>query len=154
MTSRLYSVDEVVANMQDRMEIPGPVDDIDDWSGDEFEGYMNSDDEARDHGEDRDVGEMQSEEEVGEGGVGAQESDSEIPRYTSRPGCTQPAGDRSPLHYFEMLVTDATLYSIVTQTDLYARQYTDTHTITPRSRVQQWYQQEFNRDELVVLCLL
>ena len=40
------------------------------------------------------------------------------------------------------------LDNIVQQTNLYASQYADTHTITPRSRVQQWSRQEFDRDEL------
>ena len=37
-----YSVEEVVANMQHRLEIPSPVDG-DEWSDDEFDGYVNSD---------------------------------------------------------------------------------------------------------------
>ena len=142
MASRLYSVNEVVANMQDRLEIPGPVDDGDDLSDDEFDGYANSDnEEAGDYAEDAEVVEME---------LGA-ENDvamSQIPEYTLSPGCTQPVGDGSPLHFFQMLVTDDMLDNIVQQTNLYASQYTDTHTITLRSRVQQWSRQEFDRDEL------
>ena len=85
MASRLYSIDEVVASMQDRI---GPVDETDDWSDDEFEGYMNSDNEASDHGEDRCVEE--SEEGEDEDECGAQQCEGAIP---CRPGCTQPAGD-------------------------------------------------------------
>ena len=107
---------------------------------------MNSDDEASD-GEDGDGGEIQSDERVDEGDVGAQQqSDSEIPEYTCRPGCTQLPADGSPLNYFQMLVTDAMLDIIVSQTNLYATQYT--HTLAPCSRVHQWSRQEFDRDEL------
>ena len=71
MASRLlYSVDEIVENMKDRMELPSPVDDIDDCSSNEFDGCMNSEDEASDHREDGDRSEVQSLEEVGEGGKG------------------------------------------------------------------------------------
>ena len=150
MASRLYSVDDVVASMQDRMEIPGPVNDGDDGSDDEFDGVVNSDDEeASDHGEDAVVGEMELGDE-NENDVGTTDRRSEIPAYTRSSGCTQPAGDGSPLHFFQMLVTDDMLDNIVEQTNLYASQYTDTNTntITPRSRAQKWSRQEFNRDEL------
>jgi hypothetical protein len=42
MASRLFSVDEVVASMEDRMAIPCPVDE-DKWSDNEFDGYIESD---------------------------------------------------------------------------------------------------------------
>ena len=45
MASRLYSVDEVVASMQDLMAIPGPVEDDDGWSEDEFDGYIDDGDD-------------------------------------------------------------------------------------------------------------
>ena len=45
MASRLYSVDEVVASMQDLMAIPGPVEDDDGWSEDEFDGYIHDGDD-------------------------------------------------------------------------------------------------------------
>ena len=89
--------------MQDRMAIPGPVDETDDWSDDEFEGYMNSDNEASDHGEDRCVEE--SEEGEDEDECGAQQCEGAIPQYTCRPCCTQPAGDGSPLHYLDTFPT-------------------------------------------------
>ena len=42
MASRLLSIDEVVASMHDMMAIPGPTED-DEWSDDEFDGYVESD---------------------------------------------------------------------------------------------------------------
>lgn len=149
MASRLYSVEEVVASMQDRMEIPGPVDDGDDWSGDEFDGYVNSDDEeAGDDEEDAVMGEEEDNDSAGGERRDDESVQHGIPAYSCSPGCTQPLGDGSPLHFFSMLVTDDMLDNIVEQTNLYASQYVDTHTITPRSRVQQWSRQEFDRDEL------
>ena len=47
-----------------------------------------------------------------------------------------------------MLVTDDILDHVVVQTRLYASQFISAHTIAPRSRVQQWSGQEFDRDEL------
>ena len=38
-------MDEVVASMQDLMSIPGPVDDEDGWSEDEFDGYIDDGDD-------------------------------------------------------------------------------------------------------------
>ena len=71
-----------------------------------------------------------------------------IPGYTHRPGCTQQIGDGTPLAFFQLLVTQSMLDNIVEQTNLYAFQYTNSHTITPRSCVQQWAQEDFDREEL------
>ena len=38
-------MDEVVASMQDLMAIPGPVEDDDGWSEDEFDGYIDDGDD-------------------------------------------------------------------------------------------------------------
>ena len=84
---------------------------------------------------------------LGESELGDRESG--IPTYTCTPGCSQPPSDGSPLHFFRMLVTDNIVDHAVTQTRLYASQFIHTHTIGPRSRVQQWERQEFNRDELI-----
>ena len=68
--------------------------------------------------------------------------------FSSVPGCTQPMGDSSPLHFFQLLVTDEMLDGVVGQIQLYVTQYIDAHTINPRSHIQQWSRQQFNRDEL------
>ena len=116
------------------MAIPGPVDE-DEWSDDEFDGYVESD--VEDQGECTNESEMQNEDvALGEGVLG--DSECEIPTHTCTPGCTQPLGDGSPHHLFQMLVTDNMLDHVVTHTRLYARQYISAHTIVPRSRVQQW----------------
>ena len=139
MASRVCTEEEVVASLQCRTDIPGPIDDADEWSDYEFEVYVNNDDEETGgHGEQGDCGEQagvdlagKNEESSGEmSGVGSVEDG--IPQYTRTPGCTQPVGDESPLHFFSMLVTDDML-GVVEQTNLYASQYATTHVVTPRS---------------------
>ena len=154
----MFSVDEVVASMQDLMAIPGPVDE-DDWSEDEFDGYVESDVDV-DHGvfvERENDGGMESARRVGRENDGECSVPGEliedagpegaIPDFTSTPGCTQAPGN-TPLDFFELMVTDAMLDDIVAQTRLYGSQFIDSHTINPRSRVQQWPRQEFDRDEM------
>ena len=43
MASRLFNMDEVIASMQNLMVIPGPVEEDDEWSYDDFHGYIKSD---------------------------------------------------------------------------------------------------------------
>ena len=76
------------------------------------------------------------------------EGESGFPNFACTPGCTQPIGDGSPLHFFRMMVTDEMLDEVVAQTHLYATQFINAHTISTRSRVQQWSRQDFARDEL------
>ena len=47
-----------------------------------------------------------------------------------------------------MLLTDDVLDNIVTQTNLYASQYTLTHNLLPRSRVHGWSREPFTQEEL------
>ena len=154
MASRLFSVDEVIASMQDLMAIPSPVEEDDEWSDDEFDGYIESDVEDGNEesgfaqSEMQDEGEREYDVDSEEGIHDISEQESGVPSYTHTPGCTQPPGDGSPLHFFGLLITDEMLDDIITQTRLYATQFIAAHTIGPRSRVQQWSRQEFSRDEL------
>ena len=96
----------------------------------------------------QDAGEREHEVVLGEGVRDVSEQESGIPNYMYMPGCTQPARDGTPLHFFQLFITDEILDDVVAQTQLYANQFIVAHTIGPRSRVQQWLQQEFSRDEL------
>ena len=69
--------------------------------------------------------------------AGARASDSRIYTQTWL-HCTQQIRDGTPLEFFQLLVTESMLDNIVEQTNLYAFQYTNSHTITLRSGVQQW----------------
>ena len=154
--------------MQDLMAIPGSVDE-DDWSEDEFDGYVESDVDAdqgvfveRENdggmGNARRVGRENdrecSVESQGEGrdrnvpgDLVEDDAEGAISDFTSTPGCTQAPGN-TPLDFFQLMVTDVMLDDIVAQTRLYASQFIDSHTINPRSCVQQWPGQEFDRDEM------
>ena len=103
-TARLFSLDEVVAEM-DCMTLPGPLVDDEDWSDDEFEGYVDeSEDEQREEGE----GDKQQEgqEESGGGleigGVCEVREASDLPPYSLTPGCNHPCDNATPLEFFRM----------------------------------------------------
>ena len=160
MDSRLYSVYEVVASIQKKMDIPGPMDDMDDLSGAEFDGFLYSED-SKGNGEwckgDRGAGLSKGACGTDAGGDDVEERDianehgcsgGDIPEYTCTPGYTQATGNDSPLHFLKMLVTDTMLDTIVRETNRYATQYISTHTLPPCSRVQQWSRQEFDGDKL------
>jgi hypothetical protein len=96
----------------------------------------------------QDEGEREHEDGLGEGVCDVSEQDSGIPTYMYTPGCTQPAGDGTPLHFFQLYINDEILENVVAQTQLYANLFIAAHTIGPRSHIQQWSWQEFSRDEL------
>ena len=80
MALRLYSLGEVVASVQDRMDVPDPVDDGDGRSDDEFEGYVNSADEREgevegecDEGVEGENGVLGESNQEGEGGIAEME---------------------------------------------------------------------------------
>ena len=110
------------------MTIPGPLVDDEDWSDDEFEGYV---DESEQEGEgDNDNEQREGEEESGGGlEIGGEcevREASDLPPYSLTPGCNHPCDNATPLEFFRMLVTDDILENIVTQTNLYASQYIST----------------------------
>ena len=152
-TARLFSLDEVVAEM-DCMTIPGPLVDDEDWSDDEFEGYVDeSEDEQQEEGEgDNDNEQHDGEEESGGGlEIGGEcevREASDLPPYSLTPGCNNPCDNATPLEFFRMLVTDDILENIGTQTNLYASQYISTHSLPPRPRVHGWSREQFTREEL------
>ena len=43
---RLYSLAEVIADMDEVLAIPGPLQDDDTWSDDDFEGYISEDEQC------------------------------------------------------------------------------------------------------------
>jgi hypothetical protein len=118
-------------------EIPGPAVDEDEWSDDEFEGYVDNTDgepqckyiESTDVGKECDMG--------------------EIPEYSLSPGINHQCSDAvTPLEIYKMLLTDDILDQIVKQTILYADQYITSHPVLPHSRVHGWSRETFTREEL------
>ena len=61
---------------------------------------------------------------------------------------------KTPLDFWELLVTREILEGIVEQTNLYAQQFLDTHTLGPRSRVHQWLRSSFNVLQLMKFLAL
>ena len=105
MASRLYSVDEVVASMQDLMAIPGPVEDDDGWSEDEFDGYIHDGDdktanegselgERESGGGDSGAGSDTGERESGGGDLGAGSDTGERESSGGDSGAGIPTGER------------------------------------------------------------
>ena len=139
------------------MEIPLPEDD--DYSEDEFDGYIDefeddvgqSSDLREEDVDDRGSGNLSS------GGSsswdnrsGSDESGWTIPEFLENPGCTTDMTGKAPIDFFQLMVTDEMLVHMVDQTNLFARQYIDSQdiTLTPHSRVLQWDKAEHNLGEL------
>ena len=153
MAGRQYSVEDVLAYM----EIPLPEDDDDDFSGDEFDGYISEDDDRVQGGDGYESGGEDGSGDVvgavGGGGAAGEEDDVQIPAYEQF-GCTQDMSDKPPLEFFKLMVTDDMLQTIVEQTNLYADQFTASHNLAPRSRVHGWKKVTHDLNELKKLLAL
>ena len=62
--------------------------------------------------------------------------------------------DNTPLQIWKHLVTEEMLGCVVQQTNLYAQQFIDSHTLRPRSRVHQWRKFLFSIPELLKFLAL
>ena len=149
MAERHFTIDEVVDGMEGS--------DFED-SDDDFDGYLDMDvwNEDRQEEEERVESEREDREEeqsvetsVESVGayeeVSAEDDETEstdgldaIPDYTLQAGCSVSVEGESPLDYFSLLINDDMLQHIVTQTNLCARQFIDSHELAPHSRVRRW----------------
>ena len=59
-----------------------------------------------------------------------------------------PMEGKSPLDFFSLLLTDGMLEHIVTQTNLSAQQFIESHELAPHSRVRRWSKSIHTIDEL------
>ena len=126
--SRQYSIEDVLAYM----DVPLPEDD--EMSDDDFDGYLDEDDELDDDEVDHtgsDSGDNSS------GNNGDEDDKREIPEFCGQLGCTQDMTNKSPIDFLQLLITDEMLEAIVVQTNLFAEQFIDKHELSSRSRVQQ-----------------
>lgn len=146
MAQKRLTVSEVVEGLQES--------DFED-SDDEFDGYLDMDDEEI--GEERmeEIGESigVDEEMVGANEeVGGNDSETEdlerVPEYTGEAGCSVPVEGERPIDFFSLLFTNDMMQQIVTQTNLYAEQFIDSHELGPHSRVRQWSKETHNVNEL------
>jgi len=146
MASRGMTVEEVVLELEGNDESEG-----DDSSGseDDFGGYLDEDGDDRedsDHGSEDEH--ISSEEETGS----EEDMDTEVPPvppYTLQPGISTAmlSGSR-PMDYFSLFVDDSMLHHVVAQTNLYAQQYMESHTLAPHSRKRLWQKEEHTFEEL------
>ena len=132
----------IISSMRtdDMAEIPGASSiGEDEWSDDEFGGYTS----GSECGETKDAAELET------GDKCSLETDWNIPEYSSSPGYNYQCSDAvTPLEIFKVLLKDDILDQIVTQTNLYAKQFISSHPVTPHSRVHGWSRESFTREEL------
>ena len=126
-------MDDVLAYM----EIPLP--DEDDFSEDEFGGYLSSEDEDGQGGDET-------------SGSGDPSSEciqpADIPPYILQQGCAHDMTNKIPISFFKLFVDEDMLRNLVQQTNLYAQQYIASAELGPRSRVHGWSRTPHNLDEL------
>ena len=151
MAERRFTVSEVVEGLQDS--------DFDD-SDDDFDGYLDMDCEEEDDGVEERV--VESHESTGDtvfdsldtGNVGAYvevgggDGDGTVPEYTDEAGCCVSVDGDTPLDFFSVLFTEEMMEQIVTQTNLYAEQFLESHELGPHSRARQWSKETHNINEL------
>ena len=94
--------------MDGMMEIPGPALDHEEWSDNEFEGYVDDSSEQQQRDSQMWMLKTLTDCEVGEA-----DFSSEIPAYTLSPGCNPPRQNATPLELFKMLLSDSILDKIV-----------------------------------------
>ena len=141
--------------------LDGPEDDID--SGDEFDGYVDDTEmmqvmDANEGNDDND--EVEIEETNGE--MMTENSDcidsdgcfsSEASRnqdFVEGPACSLDMSNKTPIDYFQLLMTDSILDHIVSQTNLYADQHFEANPDIPRkSRLHTWKKKIHNITELL-----
>ena len=150
MAERRFTLSEVVEGLQES--------DSED-SDDEFDGYLDIDIEERDNGvQER----MEESMDVGDGDVEYMEADGMsvgacvevggdggcVPEYTDEAGCSALVEGETPLDFFQLIFTEEMMEQIVTQTNLYAEQFIESHELGPHSRVQQWSKETHDINEL------
>ena len=74
----------------------------------------------------------------GDSATESTEKQESVPEYTQEAGCSVPLERESPLDFFSLLFSKDMMQQIVTQTNLYAQQYIETHEHGPHSRARQW----------------
>ena len=126
-------------------------------SDDEFDGYLDMEDvEEADARDTRCDGQTDSVEEniganVEVGGSSSDEESSEcdeVPVYSLEAGCSASVVGENPIDFFSLLIDDTMLQTIVTQTNLYAQQFIESHELAPHSRVRYWSKAVHDMNEL------
>ena len=120
--------------------LDGPEDEID--SGDEFDGYVDETEmmqvmdanEGNDDNEEVEIeetnGEMMTENSDGSDSFSREASQNQD--FVEGPACSLDMSNKTPIDYFEHLMTDSILDHIVSQTNLYADQHFEANPDIPR----------------------
>ena len=132
------------------LELPMPEDD--DMSKDEFEGYLDDDDDLT-GGSDNS---HEPSDDVQDSSMNSPQPDDDdvgctpIPKFDQPVSCAEDMTGASPLQVFQEMVTEEMLEKIVEQTNLYAQQYMQsTNLPTPsHSRAHGWSRATFDTAEL------
>ena len=128
------------------LELPMPEDD--DMSEDEFEGYLDDDDDltgGSDNSHEPSDG-------VQDSSINSPQLDdvgyTPIPEFDQPVGCAEDMTGASPLQFFQQMVTEEMLEKIVEQTNLFAQQYLQSTNLPPHSRAHGWSRATFDTAEL------
>ena len=72
--------------------------------------------------------------------------------YVLTPGCSVPLPGNTPIDYFSPLVDESMLEHIVVQTMLNSKQFMQSHTLAPHSRIRQWIKKEHSSQAVEIPC--
>ena len=141
MADRRFTLNEVMDGLDGS--------DFEDDSEDDFEGYLDMDtyQELREEW-DEEQQTVGANVEIGaEGGMDLDDSNS-VPAYNLQTGCSTSVEGENPYEYFSLLFSDEMLEHIVTQTNLSARQFIESHELCPHSHVRRWSKEVHDTNEL------
>ena len=132
----MYSVDDVLAYM----EIP--LLEEDDMSEDEFDGYIDQEEESNE-----DTDSSDGDEELEEGDD-RDDDGGTIPSFSGQGHCTLDMTNKSAIDFLPLLLTDDLLHTIVEQTNLFADQFIGAHELARQLRVHQSHRSPHDVEEL------
>ncbi len=107
------------------MEIPTL--DEDDLSEDDFDGYINEDEQHDNPGSGDGQENDEDDGSYNDGGDGNESDDEGIPEFVGSPG---DMSNKSPVEFLQLFLTDKILLMIVEQTNLFAQQHIESHELS------------------------
>ena len=136
--------------------------DSDGDSDDDFDGYIDEDElltrmgdeidndsEINSNDDDDDDDDDDGGDGDDNGNVDKEQNGIDIQEVNWSSGCCNDMTNKTPLEFFELLVTDDIVDLIVDQTNLYATQFFEKESPPPRSRVNEWKKKPFTSIELM-----
>ena len=129
-------------------------------SDDDFDGYIDEDELPTRMGEDEINNDSQinsdddDDDDDDDGNVDKEQNGVDIQEVNWSSGCSNDMTNKTPLDFFELLVTDDILDLIVDQTNLYAKQFFEKESPPPRSRVNEWKKKAFTSNEFFAMVIV